>query len=61
MTFGERASAQVMYLPSAGKRGRRNWHLRSLRDKPFHSTLGMSGVGSDGLGHAARHPANAET
>ncbi len=45
-SFEVPAIARVKSLPSDGKLGRRNWHLRSPRDRQFHSAPGTSGEGN---------------
>ena len=61
ISFEASAIARVMFLPSGGKLGRRNWRLRSLRDTQFHSIPGTSGEGNAGPAHDVLLPANAET
>jgi len=58
--FGEAAIVLVSFLPNGGKPGRRNWRLRSLRDRQSRSTPEMSGAGSDEPIHDAPRPTNAE-
>lgn len=59
-TFGAAATVPVSSLPTDGKPDKRNWHLRSLKDRQFHSPPAMSGVDNDGPVHAGLHRANAE-
>ena len=59
-SFGAIAIVRARFLPSGGKLGRRNWRLRSLKDRQFHSTPEMSGAGSDGPVHDGLHPTNVE-
>src|SRR5205807_10660352 len=60
-SFEALAIARVKSLPSGGKLGRRNWRLRSPRDRQFHSAPGTSGEGNAGPTHDVLLPANAET
>ena len=60
-SFEALAIARVKSLPSGGKLGRRNWRLRSPRDRQFHSAPATSGEGNAGPTHDVLLPANAET
>ena len=60
-SFEGGATVLATFPPTGGKRGRRNWRLRSLRGKQFRSAPEKSEAGSDGLVHDVPHPTNAET
>src|ERR1700739_2552521 len=60
-SFASCAIARAKSLPSGGKLGRRNWRLRSPRDRQFHLAPGTSGEGNAEPTHDALLPANAET
>src|SRR5438270_5788599 len=60
-SFGVPAIGWVRSLPSGGKPGRRNWHLRSPRGRPFHLALQMNSAGNGGPTRDALSPANTET
>ena len=54
------ATVRASSPPSDERPGRRNWRLRSLANRQFHSVPEMSGAGSDGLIHGALRPVTAE-